>query len=249
MTLTFNSGNTAAFLPLRQATPNAAQLIRAAASVDLSKLLPPGADSDLLTGYRAQRDILLDLYGSDRTTVMEVAFGGTRTIPIAIMKPLSRGSILINSVDPLAAPVIDYRTFSHPADLDVAVVALKKTREFINSEPLKQLGTVEATPGAKIQSDQAIANAIRGLATSTWQHPVGTLSMMKREYGGVLDPELRVYGLLNVRVVDASMMPLIPAAHTSSTVYAVAEKVRPYIVPFASGRFWQLLANPCNLLT
>lgn len=49
--------------------------------------------------------------------------------------------------------------------------------------------------------------------------------MMKREYGGVVDSQLRVYGVKRLRVVDASIMPMIPGTHTSSTVYAVAEKV------------------------
>lgn len=94
---------------------------------------------------------------------------------------------------------------------------------------MKEVGALETVPGPRITSDQAIEEAIRGLATSTWSHPVGTLAMMRREYGGVVDPQLRVYGIKGLRVVDASAFPIIPATHTSSTAYAVAEKLSLHI--------------------
>lgn len=153
-----------------------------------------------------------------------------------MLKPLSRGSILINSTDPLAPPVFDYQTFAHPTDLALAVQALKKTREWMASAPMQEVGATETYPGAKnVTTDAQIAASIRTFATSTWAHPVGTLAMMKREYGGVVDARLCVYGVRGLRVVDASIMPIIPATHTSSTVYAVAEKVRssrPFLLVF-----------------
>lgn len=212
-------------------------MIKSAATVDLSTLLPSNADPSILTGYEAQRNIILDLYASPHATVQETAFGGSEVVPIAILKPLSRGSILVSSTDPLVAPVFDYGTFSHPTDLAVAVAALKINRAFFASPPMQEVGAVEAFPGAQITSDDAIAESIRGFASSTWAHPVGTLSMMKREYGGVVDPELRVYGVKNLRVVDASIMPLIPATHTSAPVYAVAEKVSWLLHSFIASHF------------
>ena len=203
-------------------------MIKTAAAVALGPLLPAGASPSVLAGYKAQRDIILDLYASSKETVQEVAYGGGNTVPVAMLKPLSRGSVLINSTDPLVAPVFDYQTFKHPIDMDIAVQALKKTRQFMDSKPMQEVGAVESFPGSSVQGDTAIAASIRTFASSTWAHPVGTLSMMKREYGGVVDPQLKVYGVNGLRVVDASIMPLIPATHTSSTVYAVAEKVSAF---------------------
>lgn len=69
--------------------------------------------------------------------------------------------------------------------------------------------------------NQLIDNGIR-----TEFHPSGTCAMLPVNQGGVVDPHLRVWGSQNLRVVDASIFPLIPAAHLQAVVYAVAEKVR-----------------------
>ncbi|KAG7144374.1 Copper amine oxidase 1 like protein [Verticillium longisporum] len=60
-------------------------------------------------------------------------------------------------------------------------------------------------------------------------HPIGTASMMSRELGGVVDPELKVYGTANVRVVDASVMPIQTSGHLTSTIYALAERLSDII--------------------
>lgn len=90
---------------------------------------------------------------------------------------------------------------------------------------MQQLGNVELNPGPSVQNNAGIAAALKNGTLSSWQHPVGTVAMIPQELGGVLDPELKVYGVKGLRIVDASMMPIIPSSRTSSTVYTVAEKV------------------------
>lgn len=225
-TMTYQGGSDVAFLPLRNFTRDYSQYIDRAKTINVADISPAGTDAAIIRGHNAQVDILLKHYASEDTASQESTFNGSPLVIIVNLKPLSRGSILINSTDPRADPQIDFGTFTHPADLDILVASLKKNRELLNSAPMQQLGIVELSPGPSVQSDADIAAALKNGTLSSWQHPVGTVAMMPQQLGGVLDPELKVYGVQGLRVVDASMMPIIPASHTSSTVYAVAEKVR-----------------------
>ncbi|KAI7358459.1 GMC oxidoreductase [Hortaea werneckii] len=229
MTVPYYSGTLVAYLPLQNMTKEYDRILQSASNINTSSLLPVNTDPAILAGYHAQTQILLERYKSIHTTVQEVAFGGSGTVPVALLKPLSRGSIQINTTDPSKTPLVDFGTFSHPTDLEIAVEAIKKTRQFMSSAPMQETGASEIIPGANITSDEKIAAAIRNLARSTWQHPTSSCSMMRRELGGVVDPFLKVYGVEGLRIVDASIMPMIIGSHTSSTVYAVAEKAADII--------------------
>lgn len=225
MTIPYFGGSTVAFLPLQNVTADYQDIITSASALNLSSILPTNTDSTIIAGYQAQIDILLDLYKSPHAAVEEVAWGGGNTVCVAMIRPLSRGSILINTTDPTQPPAFDFGTFSHPTDLEVAVKAVKKVRDWMASTPMQDIGAHETFPGANFASDGEIETAIRRFAVSSWQHPTSTCSMLKREFGGVVDSELRVFGVQGLRIVDASVFPMAVAGHTSSTVYAVAEKV------------------------
>lgn len=233
VTQAYLSGTTVAFLSLQTLTPNNYHsLISSARSTSLPPTLPPFAATEptILSGYKAQQRLLLDSYASPSVAVHELAASGGETIPLVLLKPLSRGSVLINTSDPLADPVFDYGTFKHPVDMKVFVEIVKTFRRFVDAEPWRAVGLRETKPGLQVQSDSAIEEAVREMTQSTWSHPVGTCAMMPRGLGGVVDSGLRVYGINGLRVVDAGVMPTVPGTHTSSTVYAVAEKVRVLIL-------------------
>jgi len=217
-----------AFLSLQNVTVDYQDIIESASLTNLSCLLPLNIHPSIHAGYSAQIDQLLHLYASPHAAVEEVAWAGYASVCTVLIRPLSRGTIAINTTDPRKPPLYDFGTFSHPSDLDIAVRAVRKVREWMASPAMQALGPVEILPGASSSgddSDEALAAAIRGFATSSWQHPTSSCSMLRRELGGVVDSQLRVYGVQGLRVVDASVFPMAVAGHTSSTVYAVAEKV------------------------
>lgn len=80
-----------------------------------------------------------------------------------------------------------------------------------------------------MSNESQIEAFVRG-GVDTENHHAGTASMLPRELGGVVDSKLRVYGVEGLRIVDASVMPMIPAAHLQDTVYAVAEMAADLIL-------------------
>ncbi|CAG9952488.1 unnamed protein product [Clonostachys rosea f. rosea IK726] len=180
----------------------------------------------LLRGFLRQRLTLQSQFRNPEAGVFEYAFGGGVNVVVALQKPLSRGTIFINSTnaDPSIPPLIDFNTISNPVDLLLAKRALAKARAFMSAESVALLEPVEVSPGPDIQSDADVESVMReSLMNPSLDHPVGTAAMMPRDLGGVVDMRLRVYGVEGLSVVDASVMPLLPAAHTQATVYAVAE--------------------------
>ncbi|KAI8977772.1 GMC oxidoreductase [Trametes punicea] len=148
----------------------------------------------------------------------------------SIMHSLSRGTVHIASADPTAPPAIDPKYFSNPADLDLLLAVLKFGLEKVyKTRPLSDAVRKQVAPGPEeCSSDEALKEYIRNNCSCVF-HPIGTAAMLPREDGGVVDPQLKVYGTWNVRVVDASVIPVQLSAHTQATVYAIAEKAADII--------------------
>ncbi|KAJ7049708.1 hypothetical protein C8F01DRAFT_725740 [Mycena amicta] len=148
-------------------------------------------------------------------------------ISLAAVSPSSRGSITINSTDPLAPPIIDPNILATEIDLFVMRYALRSAFRFAAAHPF--VGYITAPPSglpANIdnESDDDLDAFIRD-NSGTIFHPVGTaaVSPVGAKYG-VVDPDLKVKGLKGLRIVDLSVMPLVPAAHTQAAAYIIGER-------------------------
>ncbi|RXW17381.1 hypothetical protein EST38_g8468 [Candolleomyces aberdarensis] len=158
------------------------------------------------------------------------------TLMMIIPYPLSRGSLTLTSSNPLTPPLINPNFSSSPFDARAMLVAIRSTQKFLSAPAWKGYVLEHAWPFTEEiitqegeEGDDAILAILRNI-TWTGQHPVGTLAMSAKDAGyGVVDPDLRVKGVVGLRVVDASVMPYIPAAHTRAPVYAIAERASDLI--------------------
>ncbi len=136
------------------------------------------------------------------------------------LRPQSQGSIHIASRDPATPPVIVAKYGSHAEDRAVIVDAVRLMRCFAAREPLASLIEVETQPGRQVESDAEILDYLdnNGMACL---HAVGSCRM-GRDSDSVVDPELRVRGVTGLRVMDTSVMPVIPAGNTNAPTMAMA---------------------------
>jgi choline dehydrogenase len=148
--------------------------------------------------------------------------GNGITIGGVLLRPASRGSITLASADPLAAPVIEAAYLADPSDAAPLVEAVRLARRIASQPALKELVDGEMWPGPDAVTDADIEAFIRQQAFTLY-HPVGTCRMGTAT-DAVVDPELRVRGVDGLRVVDASVMPIIPRGNTNAPTIMVAER-------------------------
>lgn len=149
------------------------------------------------------------------------------TICALLSYPLSRGSVHIRSASITDKPTIDPKFLSHSTDLEVFAYHLQFLETLSTTEPLKSLlkpQGLRIPSFAPTRPDLKAAKDYLGRTVTAGWHPVGTCAMRPRNKAGVVNERLMVHGSRNLRVVDASIMPLIPRGNTQSTVYAVAER-------------------------
>lgn len=145
------------------------------------------------------------------------------TLMTCLLNPSSRGHIRLHSADPMAAPDIDPNYLAEKSDLDAMVSGFKKARAVLAQAAFKPYFLREFQPGEEIETDDQIADYIRQHAETVY-HPVGTCKM-GHDAMAVVDPQtLKVHGLQNLRVIDASVMPTLTSGNTNAPTTMIAEK-------------------------
>lgn len=158
--------------------------------------------------------------------------GNFMTLFAALSHPFSRGSVHIQSANSKDKPEIDPKYLSHPLDEELLARHVQYMETIVQTEPLASLlkKNGRRIPSGKYVRDLESAKTLGAETITSNFHPCGTCAMMPRDLGGVVDERLMVHGTTNLRIVDASIIPLQPRGNIQSSVYAIAERAVDFIV-------------------
>lgn len=163
------------------------------------------------------------------------------TLGPTVIRPRSRGRISLRSSNPLDSPLIEPNYFSDPRDLDVMLAGVRLARTIASAAAFGKYRGPEMLPGPDAKDANSLRRHIEKYA-ATLYHPVGTCKM-GNDSMAVVDSELRVRDLEGLRVVDASVMPLITAGNTNAPTIMIAEKAADLIRGHASGDVHEITAE------
>ena len=138
------------------------------------------------------------------------------------LRPQSRGHVRITSSDPRTQPEILHNYLVDPTDQQAALFGMRWMRDIFKTSPLKELSREEVLPGVNLESDDELMAYARETSTPVY-HPVGSCKMGHDDMA-VVDDQLRVHGMENLRVIDASIMPVISSGNTNGPTIMIAEK-------------------------
>jgi len=152
------------------------------------------------------------------------------TFLAALLRPMSRGNVRLASANPLDAPLLDPRFLSAHSDAERLSVAVRESLALAKTAPLSSwVGGLDGSTGLDPNADDAtLIDWLRGNAVSQY-HIAGSCRMGLDELA-VVDPELRVFGVEGLRIVDASVMPTVVAGHTQAAIFAIAERASELIL-------------------
>jgi choline dehydrogenase len=152
-------------------------------------------------------------------------FPGGWGMGIGLLRPESRGRITLADADPNSKPIIDARMLSEPGDREALLVAIEMARSIGNSSALEEFTTGELSPGLSTMEER---DAFFRDAIGTYFHPTST-AKMGTDGLSVVGANLAVYGIVGLRIADASIMPRITAANTMGPSVVIGERASSMI--------------------
>lgn len=149
------------------------------------------------------------------------------------LHPKSKGEILLKDNNPESDPVIKTNYFTHPEDVEIYVKSIRLIQELEKTYTFKMLGMklikMEIEACSNMSEIDYWKCYLKHIATTVY-HPVGTVKMGKRDdVTSVIDDNLKVHGIQRLRVVDASIMPVIIGSNTLAPTLVIAEKAADII--------------------
>jgi choline dehydrogenase-like flavoprotein len=170
----------------------------------------PDIQFHFVPGYRSHRGRLVE-------------YGHGFAVHTCVLRPKSIGELTLSADGTRRNALIDHRFFSRSEDLDTLVEGIKVARSIFSQAALSELKGTEILPGPDVRTDDEIRAYLRAEALTVY-HPVGTVKMGVDDMA-VVDPEtLKVRGLSNLRVADASIMPTLIGGNTNAPSMMIGDK-------------------------
>lgn len=151
------------------------------------------------------------------------------SITASSMVQLSRGTVTLRTASMSDKPLVDSNYYADPTDGAIGIASFKFLREILRHPALQEFtigdfnGEVSPGPAVADDDDEAILEYIKANTIPNW-HATGTNQMLPLEDGGVVSPRLQVYGVDALRVIDCSIVPVLPDVNILAAIYMIAEK-------------------------
>lgn len=221
------TGDFLLFLPVSTYSNATQDILLQATTGGAQASLPANTPPEVAKGYTLQYESLNKKLEAPDSAFLEVIWADGVMV-LGLQHPYSRGSVKAASSNIFDAPIADPGFLRNPVDLALLRQGVHFARKLAKTPGIAELNLSELVPGAQVTSDADIDAWIRK-SVATLYHPAGSCKLGPRELGGVVDDQLKVYGVQGLRIVDASIIPMLPASHLMTTVYAMAGKAADII--------------------